>query len=111
GTINKEEESLDKTWRKWDVYENTAHDHEEIDVYNDEELKDEERRRDTAHNAPVGKIKKFDMIKYSFGQYEEYVAIKECEYDDLTKTNEDTCRVYQEIFRSMDEGWAVTRAG
>ncbi|GJX91573.1 hypothetical protein Tco_0344899 [Tanacetum coccineum] len=29
----------------------------------------------------------------------EYVAIKECEYDDLTKTNEDACRAYQEIFR------------
>ncbi|GJW46698.1 hypothetical protein Tco_0078344 [Tanacetum coccineum] len=41
---------------------------------------------------------------------EEYVAIKECEYDDLTKTNEDACRAYQEIFRSMDEGWVVTRA-
>nr|GEU98968.1 retrovirus-related Pol polyprotein from transposon TNT 1-94 [Tanacetum cinerariifolium] len=35
GTINEEEESLDKTWRKWDEY--TTHDHEEIDVYNEEE--------------------------------------------------------------------------
>ncbi|GJY91797.1 hypothetical protein Tco_0507579 [Tanacetum coccineum] len=40
-------------------------------------------------------------------QDEEYVAIKECEYDDLTITNEDECRAYQEIFRSMDEGWMV----
>ncbi|GJT58956.1 hypothetical protein Tco_1002489 [Tanacetum coccineum] len=65
---------------------------------------------DIAHNAPVCKIRIFDMIKYSFRQDEEYVAIKECEYDDLTKTNEDACRAYQEIFRSMDEGWVVTRA-
>ncbi|GKE01094.1 hypothetical protein Tco_1389077, partial [Tanacetum coccineum] len=56
---------------------------------------------DTAHNAPVCKIRRFEMIKYSFGQDEEYVAIKEC---DLTKTNEDACRAYQEIFRSMDKG-------
>ncbi|GJS32460.1 hypothetical protein Tco_0530842 [Tanacetum coccineum] len=69
-----------------------------------------ERRCDTTHNAPVCKIKRFEMIKYSFGQDEKYVAIKECEYDDLTKTNEDACRAYQEIFRSIDEGWVVTRA-
>ncbi|GJR67070.1 hypothetical protein Tco_0013136 [Tanacetum coccineum] len=65
---------------------------------------------DTAHNAPVCKIRRFEMIKYSFGQDEEYVAIKECEYDDLTRTNEDACHAYQEIFHSMDEGWVVTRA-
>ncbi|GJX43885.1 hypothetical protein Tco_0260561 [Tanacetum coccineum] len=108
--------SVDETWRKWDVYENTTHDHEESDVYNDEEHKDEEIRKDTAHNTPVYKIRRFEMIKYSFGQDEEYVAIKECEYDDLTKTKEDACRAcrayraYQEIFHRMDEGWVVTRA-
>ncbi|GKE94199.1 hypothetical protein Tco_1579054 [Tanacetum coccineum] len=64
----------------------------------------------TAHNALVCKIRRFEMIKYSFRQDEEYVAIKECEYDDLTKTNEDACRAYQEIFRSIDEGWVVRRA-
>ncbi|GKF46592.1 hypothetical protein Tco_0136394 [Tanacetum coccineum] len=64
----------------------------------------------TAHNALVCKIRKFEMIKYSFGQDEEYVAIKECEYDDLTIISEDACQAYQEIFRSMDEGWMVTRA-
>ncbi|GKD57949.1 hypothetical protein Tco_1291336 [Tanacetum coccineum] len=45
------------------------------------------------------------MIKYSFGQEVEYVAIKEYEYDDLT--NEDACQAYQEIFRNMDEGWSI----
>nr|GEZ77952.1 hypothetical protein [Tanacetum cinerariifolium] len=67
--------------------------------------KDNERRKDTAHNASLCKIRRSEMIKYSFGKEEEYVAIKECEYDDLTITNEDACRAYQEIFRSMDEGW------
>ncbi|GJS68594.1 hypothetical protein Tco_0683159 [Tanacetum coccineum] len=72
---------------------------------NDYTETDEERCKDTAHNAPVYKIRRFEMIKYSFGQDEEYVAKKECEYNDLTKTNEDAYRAYQEIFRSMDEGW------
>ncbi|GJX48807.1 hypothetical protein Tco_0273997 [Tanacetum coccineum] len=49
------------------------------------------------------------MIKYSFGDDEEYVAIREDEYDDLTSTSKDACRAYQEIFRMMDEGWMVTK--
>ncbi|GJS37753.1 hypothetical protein Tco_0536135 [Tanacetum coccineum] len=59
---------------------------------------------------PVCNIRRFKMIKYSFGQEEEYVAIKEDEYDDLVKTSNDACRTYQEIFRMMDEGRMVTRA-
>nr|GEU73980.1 retrotransposable element Tf2 [Tanacetum cinerariifolium] len=80
---------------------------------NDNEEEQKERCNlfnNTAHDALVCKIRRFEMIKYSFGQDEEYVAIKECEYDDMTKTNEDACWAYQEIFRSMDEGWVVTRA-
>ncbi|GJR92985.1 hypothetical protein Tco_0265159 [Tanacetum coccineum] len=62
------------------------------------------------HELPMCNIRRFDMIKYSFGQDEEYVVIKEDEYDDLERTSEDACRAYQEIFRMMDEGWMVTRA-
>ncbi|GKC25187.1 putative reverse transcriptase domain-containing protein, partial [Tanacetum coccineum] len=36
---------------------------------------------------------------------EEYVAIKEDEYDDLTIIRKEACQAYQEIFRIMDEGW------
>ncbi|GJX84776.1 hypothetical protein Tco_0335550 [Tanacetum coccineum] len=74
--------------------------HEDKDKH---ELFDDQKRL-------VCNIRRFEIIKYSFGKDEEYVAIKECEYDDLTITNEDACRAYQEIFRSMDEGWMVTRA-
>ncbi|GKB70283.1 hypothetical protein Tco_0931695 [Tanacetum coccineum] len=42
---------------------------------------------------------------YSFGQDEEYVAVKGDEYEYLTSTSEDACRAYQEIFRMMDERW------
>ncbi|GJW20852.1 hypothetical protein Tco_0031474 [Tanacetum coccineum] len=65
---------------------------------------------DPAQEPPVCKNRRFEMIKYSFGQEEEYIAIKEYEYDDLTRTNENACHAYQEIFRNMDEGWLVTRA-
>ncbi|GJW80203.1 hypothetical protein Tco_0144178 [Tanacetum coccineum] len=79
----------------------------------DDESSNEERCEsfnDTTRNASVCNIRRFEMIKYSFGEDQEYVAIKEHEYDDLTSTNEDACRTYQEIFRRMDEGWMVTRA-
>ncbi|GJZ28558.1 retrovirus-related pol polyprotein from transposon TNT 1-94, partial [Tanacetum coccineum] len=56
---------------------------------------------------PVCKIKRFEVIKYSFGPAEKYIVIKECEYDDLTKTEEDVCHAYQRIFCIMDEGWTL----
>ncbi|GKD69021.1 hypothetical protein Tco_1323111 [Tanacetum coccineum] len=62
------------------------------------------------HDVSICKIRRFEMIKYSFSEDEEYVAIKEHEYDDLTSTNEDSCHTYQEIFHRMDEAWMVTRA-
>ncbi|GJU89984.1 hypothetical protein Tco_1302407 [Tanacetum coccineum] len=58
--------------------------------------------------VPVCEIKRYKMIKYSFKDEEEYVAVKEDEYDDLTITSEEACRAYHEIFRMMDEGWMVT---
>ncbi|GKA67758.1 putative reverse transcriptase domain-containing protein [Tanacetum coccineum] len=60
--------------------------------------------------VPVFQIKRYKLIKYSFNNDEEYVAVKEDEYGDLTITSEEACRAYQEIFQIMDEGWMVTRA-
>ncbi|GJY53503.1 hypothetical protein Tco_0445167 [Tanacetum coccineum] len=71
---------------------------------------DDESQLCKVHELPVCNIRRFEMIKYSFGQDEEYVAIKEDEYDDFARTSKDACRAYQEIFRMMDEGWMVTRA-
>ncbi|GKD69464.1 hypothetical protein Tco_1323554 [Tanacetum coccineum] len=82
-------------------------------VQDEKEQEDEEICElfdNTTQELPICKIRRFEMIKYSFGQEEEYVAIKEYEYDDSTRTNEDACHAYQEIFRNMDEGWLVTRA-
>ncbi|GKA04590.1 hypothetical protein Tco_0683710 [Tanacetum coccineum] len=59
--------------------------------------------------VPVYQIKRYKMIKYSFNDKEENVAVKEDEYNDLTITSDEAHRAYQEIFRMMDEGWMVTR--
>ncbi|GJZ39632.1 hypothetical protein Tco_0586195 [Tanacetum coccineum] len=63
------------------------------------------------HEPPVCNVRRYMMIKYFFNNDEEYVAVKEDEYDNLTITREEACRAYQETFQIMDEGWMVTRAG
>ncbi|GKC27395.1 hypothetical protein Tco_1034689 [Tanacetum coccineum] len=46
------------------------------------------------------------MIKYSFGKDEEFVAIKEHEYDDLTSTNEDaSTRTKRSFVGWTKDGW------
>ncbi|GJS39648.1 hypothetical protein Tco_0564691 [Tanacetum coccineum] len=72
---------------------------------NDEDDKRHELCGNETHELPVCNIRIFEMIKYSFGQDEECVAVKENEYEDLTSTSKDACRAYQEIYRMMDEGW------
>ncbi|GKA26965.1 hypothetical protein Tco_0713133 [Tanacetum coccineum] len=42
----------------------------------------------------VCEIRRFEIIKYSFGPAEKNLAIKECEYDDLTKIKDDACHAY-----------------
>ncbi|GKE27241.1 hypothetical protein Tco_1442625, partial [Tanacetum coccineum] len=87
-----------------DGYEIANHDHEEREY--EYEHEDEERcELFDDHELPVCTIRIFEMIKYSFGQDEEYVAIKEDEYEDLTNTRKEAIHAYQEIFRMMDEGW------
>ncbi|GJX59734.1 hypothetical protein Tco_0291124 [Tanacetum coccineum] len=63
---------------------------------------------ESLHELPVCNIRRYMMIKYSFNDDEEYVAVKEDKYDDLTVTRKEACRAYQEIFQIMDEGWMVT---
>ncbi|GJV23914.1 hypothetical protein Tco_1376609 [Tanacetum coccineum] len=103
-TLNEDDDESRYERRRWNVYTNFD------DAY--------ETNHDVAEREELGEIcelavcdiRIFAMIKYSFGQDKEYVAIKEKEYDDLTNTCNDACQAYQEIFRMMDEGWMVTRA-
>ncbi|GJX59640.1 hypothetical protein Tco_0291030 [Tanacetum coccineum] len=66
---------------------------------------DVESNNEVWKKLPVCTIRRFEMIKYSFREDEEYVAIKEDEYEDLTNTSKEAIHAYQEIFRMIDEGW------
>ncbi|GJU81851.1 hypothetical protein Tco_1284216 [Tanacetum coccineum] len=66
---------------------------EEVELHKKEEIC--ELFDNPRQEPPVCEIRRFEMIKYTFGQEEYYVAIKEYEYDDFTRTNEDACHAYQ----------------
>ncbi|GKB06868.1 hypothetical protein Tco_0835101 [Tanacetum coccineum] len=100
---NNDESSYEQM-RRWDIYTNYD------DTYKTNRDDNEREELCEVHEPPVCTIQRFEIIKYSFGQGEEYVAIKEDEYDDLARTSNNACRTYQEIFCMMDEGWMVTRA-
>ncbi|GJY93859.1 hypothetical protein Tco_0509641, partial [Tanacetum coccineum] len=64
----------------------------------------EERRDDPTHEPSVCKIRRFEMMKYSFNADEEYIAIKESEYLNHSKNNLDA---YRELLRIINEGWVM----
>nr|GFA27770.1 hypothetical protein [Tanacetum cinerariifolium] len=64
----------------------------------------EERRDDPTLEPSVCKIRRFEMMKYSFNADEEYIAIKESEYLNNSKDNLDA---YRELLRIIDEGWVM----
>ncbi|GJW85813.1 hypothetical protein Tco_0158958 [Tanacetum coccineum] len=103
GVINNDE-SCCELKRKWNIYTNYD------DAYEINHEDNGNKELCEIHEPPVCNIRKYMMIKYSFNDDEEYVAVKEDEYDDLIMTRRDACQAYQEIFRIMDEGWMVTRA-
>ncbi|GKA68158.1 hypothetical protein Tco_0768075, partial [Tanacetum coccineum] len=90
--------------RQWNTYTNYD------DAYKINHEHNKSKELCEVHEQPVCYIRRYMMIKYSFNDDEEYVAVKEDEYDDLTVTRKEACRAYQEIFQIMDEGWMVTRA-
>ncbi|GJW06038.1 hypothetical protein Tco_1568461 [Tanacetum coccineum] len=102
GSIS-DNESTNDGWRRWESHKINYHDHDEIEYEN--ETHDERQELCEADELPVCNMRRLKMIKYSFGLDEEYVAVKEDEYEDLAKTSDDACRTYQEIFRMMDERW------
>ncbi|GJR52087.1 hypothetical protein Tco_1402608 [Tanacetum coccineum] len=103
GVINNDE-SCCELKRKWNIYTN----YDDTYEINHEDNGNKELCK--IHEPPVCNIRKFIMIKYPFNDDDEYVAVKEDEYDDLIMTRRDACQAYQEIIRIMDEGWMVTRA-
>ncbi|GJZ98438.1 hypothetical protein Tco_0670891, partial [Tanacetum coccineum] len=89
GIIDDDDELSNEGWRNWDDYDDANRDREEKEHENEHE--DKELCDDATQELPVCRIKRYKMIKYSFGDDEKYVAIKEDEYDDLTSTCEGAC--------------------
>ncbi|GJR53948.1 hypothetical protein Tco_1404469 [Tanacetum coccineum] len=94
GLIDEDDKSSNNGWKRWDGYEIADHDQEERKYENKHENKERCELSDD-HELPICNIRRFEMVKYSFGDDEEYVAVKEDEYNDLTNTSKDACRAYQ----------------
>ncbi|GJT24907.1 hypothetical protein Tco_0894844 [Tanacetum coccineum] len=94
-----DDESHYEQMRRWNINANYDDAYETNHENNDKEELCE------VHELPVCNIRRYMMIKYLFNNDEEYVAVKEDKYDDLTITREEACRSYQEIFWKIDEGW------
>ncbi|GKB14423.1 hypothetical protein Tco_0848346, partial [Tanacetum coccineum] len=77
---------------------------------NTSNTQDNQEYKKENHDPLVCNVRRFKMMKYSFDAEDEYVAIKEHEHSDHSRTNVDACQVYREIFRIMDEGWLMTKA-
>nr|GEX25399.1 hypothetical protein [Tanacetum cinerariifolium] len=93
GMIDKDDESSNEGWKRWDDFEITNHNNEESK--NEMEIEEEERcELFDDHEQLVCYIKRFKMIKYSFRDDEEYVAIKENDSDDLVNTSKDAIHAY-----------------
>ncbi|GJW33809.1 hypothetical protein Tco_0053841 [Tanacetum coccineum] len=103
GIINEDDESSNEGWRRWDNFENTNCNNKECE-YEIEHVDEERCELFNNLERPVCNIRRFEMIKYSFGDDKEYIDIKENEYDDLTSTSKEAIHAHQEIFRMMDEG-------
>ncbi|GKA42789.1 hypothetical protein Tco_0735449 [Tanacetum coccineum] len=103
-----DDESCNDYWKRWKSHEINYHDYDEGEYENETHDEGYELCGIETREVPVCQIKRYKMIKYSFNDEEEYVAIKEDEYNDLTMTSDEACQTYQEIFRMMDEGRMVT---
>ncbi|GJU70144.1 hypothetical protein Tco_1256403 [Tanacetum coccineum] len=71
---------------------------------------DNQEHKKEHHDPSICRVRRFEMIKYSFDAVDEYVVIKEHEHSDHSRTNIDACQAYRELFCIMDEGWLVTKA-
>ncbi|GJS82763.1 hypothetical protein Tco_0749304 [Tanacetum coccineum] len=67
----------------------------------------DERMDDPTLEPSICKIKRFEMMKYSFNLDEEYIAIKESEYLNHSK---DSLDAYRELLRIINKGWVVPTA-
>ncbi|GJZ45942.1 hypothetical protein Tco_0593538 [Tanacetum coccineum] len=60
-------------------------------------------------NEGVCRVGKFEVIKYTIGYGEEFLAICTRECDSWAQTVNGVSSIYHDIFRKKDEGWTVHR--
>ncbi|GJZ07100.1 hypothetical protein Tco_0540893, partial [Tanacetum coccineum] len=90
GSIKKDDdESRYEQKRQWNIYTNYD------DAYEINHEHNKSKELCEVHEQPVCNIRRYMMIKYSFNDDEEYVAVKEDEYNDLTVTRKEACRANQ----------------
>ncbi|GJR97193.1 hypothetical protein Tco_0269367 [Tanacetum coccineum] len=101
GLISNNESSND-CWKRLKSHEIYYYNYDKWEYENETHKEGHELCGIKTREVPIYQIKRYKMIKYSFNNEEEYVAVKENEYDNLTITSEEACRAYQEIFQMMD---------
>ncbi|GKE06415.1 hypothetical protein Tco_1398433 [Tanacetum coccineum] len=94
GLINDDESSSD-CWKRWKSHEIYYHNYKEREHENETHEEGNELCGIKIREESVCQIKRYKMIKYSFNDEEEYVAVKEDEYDDLTITSEEAKRIFK----------------
>ncbi|GKB24393.1 hypothetical protein Tco_0863794, partial [Tanacetum coccineum] len=82
-------ESGNNYWKRWKSHEIYYHDYDEGEYENETHEEGHELCGIETREVPVCQIQRYKMIKYSFNNDEEYVAVKEDEYDDLTITSKE----------------------
>ncbi|GJW65804.1 hypothetical protein Tco_0117688 [Tanacetum coccineum] len=60
-------------------------------------------------NEEICRVDKFEVIKYTIGANEEFLAICTRECDSWARTVNGVSSIYHDIFRKKDEGWTVLR--
>ncbi|GJZ97085.1 hypothetical protein Tco_0669419 [Tanacetum coccineum] len=60
-------------------------------------------------NEGICRVDKFEVIKYTIGGNEEFLAICTRECDSWAQTVNKVSSIYQDIFHKKDEGWTVHR--
>ncbi|GJS68390.1 hypothetical protein Tco_0682955 [Tanacetum coccineum] len=90
GSIKEDDdESRYEQKRQWSTYTNYD------DAYEMNHEHNKSKELCEVHEQPVCNIRRYMMIKYLFKDDEEYVAVKEDEYKNLTVTRKEACRAYQ----------------
>ncbi|GKB71348.1 hypothetical protein Tco_0932760 [Tanacetum coccineum] len=65
----------------------------------------DDTQENQGHEPSNYEIRRFEMMKYSFNDDEEYITIKESEHLNHSK---DSLDAYRELVRLINEGWVMT---